>query len=34
MMTIVTHITLKEGTYRTLCPNGTTAPEGKLVVTG
>jgi iron uptake system component EfeO len=27
-------ITLKAGTYRTLCPNGTTAPEGKLVVTG
>jgi iron uptake system component EfeO len=27
-------ITLKPGTYTTLCPNGKTAAEGKLVVTG
>jgi iron uptake system component EfeO len=27
-------ITLKPGTYTTLCPNGKTAAEGELVVTG
>jgi iron uptake system component EfeO len=27
-------ITLKPGTYATLCPNGKTAAEGELVVTG
>jgi iron uptake system component EfeO len=27
-------VTLKAGTFRTLCPNGKTAAEGKLIVTG
>ncbi len=27
-------VTLQPGTYRTLCPNGTTASKGELVVTG
>jgi iron uptake system component EfeO len=27
-------VTLKPGTYQTVCPNGTTAPKGDLVVTG